>query len=205
MNIFSFSFLDSLSSHMQRVWYSHTFIAEQAIEDFEDARDGGGQNTGKKIIEFKEVTVHSSDTRFFLICSDNYVFILNDGNDYARLMTAEEVDALDFIIVWNGPTPIVEFEANDKKAVETITRIITNINLLQPERFYGFPLASIISHLRAFLYPHILESHKSFYTTIVVSGEQRGTGDLLLLMLRLIWTVTISLNFRGSVWGGAKK
>ena len=42
---------------------------------------------------------------------------------------------------------------------------------------HGFPLASLVSHLRAFLYEHILESQVQFYSSVVVSGEHHGTGE----------------------------
>ena len=109
------------------------------------------------------------------------VFSLNDGAHYARQLTTEEIDDLDFIVVWNGPRQTVTFEANDEKAVECLTKIITNINLMQPEvkpgeNYYGFPLASIKAHFRAFLYEEIRELQECFYTSIFVSGDETGTG-----------------------------
>ena len=116
-----------------------------------------------------------------MVCGANLVFSLNDGEHYARRLTTEDIDDLDFKVVWNGPRQTVNFEANDEKAVECLNKIITNINLMQPEvepeeNFYGFPLASIKAHLRAFLYEEIRELQDCFYTTIFVSGEETGTG-----------------------------
>jgi hypothetical protein len=153
-----------------------TFISEQEIEDFEDAQGGGGQGPGKPYFEFKETSVHKFEDKYFLICGENLVFALNEGNNYSNQLTTQEMEALDFTIVWNGPKQKVQFESNDEKAVESILQIINNVNLMQTEDYYGFPLASIISHLRAFLYQEILEVHTSFYTTITVSGDQKGTG-----------------------------
>lgn len=88
------------------------------------------------------------------------------------------MEELDFRIVWNGPKLKVKFESNDEKAVESLLKIINNINLMQSdERFHGFPLASIVTHLRAFLYEDILEVQRCFYSAITVSGDEKGTGS----------------------------
>ena len=112
-------------------------------------------------------------------------FVLNDGDLYSRQLSTEEIDALDFGICWNGPKVKVKYESNDKEAVKVILKILSNINMLQDEEFYGFVLASIVSHLRGFLYVEILGVQRCFYTTIVVSGVQRGTGQLAELILVL--------------------
>ena len=49
-------------------------------------------------------------------------------------------------------------------------------SMVKRKEFHAFPLASHVSHARAFLYEHIVSEHSDFYTTIVMSGEQRGTG-----------------------------
>ena len=105
------------------------------------------------------------------------VFVLNSDGQYSKKLTSAEIEGLDFSIVWLGPQLKVQFEANDQKAVESVLSIVDNVNRLQPnDDFYGFPLASIVSHLRGFLYQEILDEQTCFYTTITVSGEQRGTG-----------------------------
>ena len=156
---------------------TNNFIfSEQEIESFEDDKDGGDEEDVKPYIQFTETSVHNSGDKYFLICGDSVVFVLNDENDYSKKLTKEEIEALDFSIVWNGPKQKVQYEADDEKAVESIIKIITNVNQMETEDFYGFPLASIVSHLRAFLYLDILKEQHGFYTTITVSGEQRGTG-----------------------------
>ena len=79
--------------------------------------------------------------------------------------------------MWLGPKVKVQYESNDKMAVSAMLNIINNVNTIQPSPdFYGFPLGSLVSHLRGFLYEEILDEQKTFYTTITVSGDERGTG-----------------------------
>ena len=157
------------------------------MEDFEDARgdiDGaaavGDQVEAKPFIELQQNSVYKSGDKLFFVCSEKDVFILNDGSDYSRQLTDEEIEALNFKIVWNGPAAKVKFEANDKEAIEAILKILTNVNIMQPdEEYQSWIAASIISHLRGFLYEPILATQDCFYTTIVMSGDQRATGDYL--------------------------
>ena len=59
-----------------------------------------------------------------------------------------------------------------------IAEILADFNSLQPNKMdHCFPLASLVSHLRAFLYEHILDSQFQFYSSVVVSGEHHGTGE----------------------------
>ena len=69
------------------------------------------------------------------------------------------------------------FEASDKEAVNALVDVIATFNLLQVEKYYGFPLGSLVAHLRAYLYEPILKEQFTFYTTITLSGEQHGTGS----------------------------
>ena len=79
---------------------------------------------------------------------------------------------------WAGPTVKTQFEDNDQKAVETLVDIIDDFSVMvKEEEFHGFALASLITHLRAYLYPLILEEQRDFYTSITLSGKQRGTGE----------------------------
>ena len=123
------------------------------------------------------MSVHQSGNKYFLICSDSVVFSLNDEDSYSSKLSADAIGSLDFSIVWLGPQLKFQYESDDEKAVSAVLNIINNVNLLQPSsEFHGFPLGSIVSHLRGFLYEEILEEQKTFYTTITVSGDQRGTG-----------------------------
>ena len=155
-------------------------ILDQEIEAFEDRRVGGEEETDSKpSIDFKEVSVHKSGGKFYLICSESLVFLLNSDESYATELSAEAVEELDFSVVWLGPKLKVKYEADDKMAVSAILDLINNVNTIQPApEFHGFPLASIVSHLRAFIYEEILDEQKCFYTTTVGSGEQRGTGEI---------------------------
>ena len=153
-------------------------VSEESVEAFEDARVGGVQVPEKQFVEFREPSVHKSGGSLFFIGSESDVFILNDGGDYSRQLTSEEVSALEFSIVWIGPAQKVRFEADDLKAVDAILTIITNLNVMQPEMFQAWTIASLISHFRAFLFELILESQTTFYTSVVLSGEQRGTGRI---------------------------
>jgi hypothetical protein len=61
--------------------------------------------------------------------------------------------------------------------VKALVDITGTFNELQSEAFYGFPLASMVAHLRAFLYEHLLEEQVQFYSSVILSGEQHGTGN----------------------------
>ena len=144
----------------------------------------GEQEPVKPSFEFSEVSVHKSDgegdgrkRKYYLICGERSIFILNEEDYYSRELTAQEIDDLNFSVTWNGPKPKVKYESNDEKAIESLLKIINNVNLLQNKEYYGLILASMITHLRAFMYEDILDTQKGFITTITVSGEQRGTGE----------------------------
>ena len=125
--------------------------------------------------------IYKVGDRFYFICSDKDVFILNENYEYSRKLSEEEIDGLDFTIVWLGKAVKTQFESNDKKAASALTEIVENFSkMLQSDQFHGFPLASIVTHLRAFLYEHILAEQNCFYSTITLSGEQRGTGKVLI-------------------------
>merc|ERR1719186_1311182 len=173
-------FIDGASSQAR----AFSAFLEKEIEAFEDARVGAEDQVYKPNVEFTELSVHKSQDKFFLICSESVVFVLNSDGQYSKKLTSAEIEGLDFSIVWLGPQLKVQFEANDQKAVESVLSIVDNVNRLQPnDDFYGFPLASIVSHLRGFLYQEILDEQTCFYTTITVSGEQRGTGKSLLFAI----------------------
>ena len=125
--------------------------------------------------------IYKIGNSYYFICSDKDVFLLNENDEYSRKLSADEIDSLDFTILWLGKTVKTKFESNDKKAALALTEIVDNFSkMLKNEQFHGFPLASIVSHLRAFLYEHILAEQNCFHTTITLSGEQRGTGKKLI-------------------------
>ena len=75
-------------------FFQHLFItqkfADEKIEEAEEKRNEEFTlsdfiaNTAKAQ-EFKEVTVERINESFYLICGENEVFILNDGDYYSRL------------------------------------------------------------------------------------------------------------------------
>ena len=68
--------------------------------------------------------------------------------------------------------------SDEDAAVTSVVDILKDFNMLQPDQdYHGFPLASLVSHLRAFLYEPILESQVQFYSSVVLSGEHHGTGN----------------------------
>ena len=102
---------------------------------------------------------------------------MNENGNYSEKLSAAQIEALDFKIVWLGNSPTTKYESNDKKAVLALTKILEDFStIVKKPEFQGFPLASTVSHLRAFLYEQILAEQAAFYTSIVMSGEPRGTG-----------------------------
>ena len=73
-----------------------------------------------------------------------------------------------------------QFESNDEKAMLALVNIIAEYSsLVKKEEYHGCSVACIVMHLRAYLYENILLEHCDFYTTMVLSGIQRGTGESL--------------------------
>ena len=149
---------------------------EQQIEEFEDAREIA-DHSEKPIFEFSEIGTHNFGGKLYLVCSGKDVFLLNDGDVYAKQLSDEEIGELDFLIVWLGKSPICTYEANDKQAVVALLGIIETLDKLIPdEDFHSVSLASLVAHMRAFLYEDIVNEQKCFYTSVMMSGDQRGTG-----------------------------
>ena len=117
--------------------------------------------------------------RFYFIASDKDIFLLNEDDKYSSKLSDAEIEELDFAVIWMGGEVSTEYEANDAEAVRALVKIVENFTSMVPdEKFHGFIVASEVTHLRAFLYEHILREQRCFYSAIILSGEQRGTGKL---------------------------
>ena len=78
---------------------------------------------------------------------------------------------------WVGPKVKTVFDDNDEKAVEALVNIIYDYTeMVEQEEFHGFAVASLVTHLRAYLYPYILAEQRDFYSSITLSGAKKGTG-----------------------------
>ena len=149
------------------------------MEAAEDARTAQGDDgsTAKTSIEVMERDIFKVRDKYYFICSDKEVFLLNENEEYSKKLSDEEINELDFIIVWLGNPVKTRFESNDKKAISALVKIVEDFSsMVKKEEFHGFAVASLVSHLRGFLYEHLVIEQTGFYTTIVLSGEQRGTG-----------------------------
>ena len=164
---------------MRLGWGSHFYFSlDTAIQDFEDGRmDADSEDEVKPCIQVKEMDIYEVNTKYYFIASESDIFLLNDNDRYSVKLSETEIEALDFSIVWLGPNRSTQFESNDEKAVIAVVKIIEDFNsMVESEEFHGFAVASIVTHLRAYLYEHILKEQRSFYTSIVLSGKERGTG-----------------------------
>jgi hypothetical protein len=152
-------------------------FAEDQIQAAEDARTEDDAIAAKSCLEVREMDVYSVKNKYYFICSEKDVFLLNDNDEYSKKLSESEIKELDFSIVWIGNKVTTEFESNDERAILALVKIIDDFStMVKKEEFHGFALASIVSHLRGFLYEHILRVQLCFYTSITMSGEQRGTG-----------------------------
>ena len=147
------------------------------MEEAEDERVESDAMDTKEMMQISEMDVYKIGSMYYLICSPSDIFILNDDDNYSRKLTIEEIEDLEVRLIWVGQPVKTKYESNDEKAASALIKIIDDFTKMVPkEEFHGFPLASIVSHLRAFLYEVILEEQKFFATTITLSGEQRSTG-----------------------------
>ena len=121
--------------------------------------------------------VYKVGNKFYFICSDKDIYLLNEDEKYSTKLSEDEIDNLEFRFLWLGKNVKTKFQSNDKKAVAALIDIIEDFSkMVVKEEFHGFPLASEVCHLRAYLFEHILKEQRCFYTSITVSGEQRSTG-----------------------------
>ena len=150
------------------------------MEAAESARvGGGGGDVAEDItyLEVKEMDVYQMGDKYYFICGAKDIFLLNTNDRYSIKLSENDIEELDFKIVWLGKEVKTQFESDDKKATAAIVTMIEKFtSLVKNKKFHGFIIASIITHLRAYIYEHILKEHRDFYTSIAMSGEQRGTG-----------------------------
>ena len=154
-------------------------LAEREIEDFEDSRRDADDNTeaAKVSLTVKEMDIYKVGEKYYFISGEDDIFLLHEDDEYSRKLSESEIEALSFRVSWVGPSVKTVFDDNDEKAVNALVNIIADYTaMVQEEKFHGFALASLVTHLRAYLYPHILAEQRDFYSSITLSGAQRGTG-----------------------------
>lgn len=155
-------------------------IAEQQIEEAENSRAANHGPDGKNCLEVNEVDVYKVGEKYYFIAGAKDVFILNEEDKYSSKLSENDIEDLDFCVVWLGQPVKTQFESNDEKAMLALVNIIAEYSsLVKKEEYHGCSVACIVMHLRAYLYEHILLEHCDFYTTMVLSGIQRGTGESL--------------------------
>ena len=154
-------------------------VSEEAIEAFEDTRREEDATDNKICLEVAEMDVYKVKDRFYFIASDKDIFLLNEDDKYSTKLSDTEIEELDFSVMWLGGEVTTKFLADDAGAVRALVKIVDNYTSMVPnEKFHGVALASQVTHLRAYLYEHILKEQRCFYTAIILSGDQRGTGKL---------------------------
>ena len=162
-------------------------FSETEVELFEASRGGNEDDDGaegddaavaaKPCLRAQEIDVYKVNDRYYFICGEKEIFLLNECEQYSVKLSDDEIDALGFEVVWLGGNTKTVFEADDKKAVEAVVDIVVDYtSMVKNKEFHGFSIATLVTHFRAFLYGHIVEEQRDFYTSITLSGEQRGTG-----------------------------
>lgn len=164
-------------------------ILEGEIETFEASRGVGGEvpdeaadgaddePVEKPCLTASAVDIYEVKKSYYFICGEKDIFLLNQCGKYSVKLSESEVEALDFTVVWLGGNTRTVFEANDQKALEALVDIIIDYTaMVKNKAFHGSSLASLVTHFRAYLYGHILKEQREFYTSITLSGDQRGTG-----------------------------
>lgn len=157
----------------------NAILSEREIEDFEDKRadDNGAAEASKQCLTLSAMDVYKVEDKYYFISGEDSIFLLNYNGEYSKKLSDSEIDSLSFRVTWLGPKVSTQFEDNDAKAVEALVGIIADYTAMVKEQdFHGFAVASLVTHLRAYLYQHILAEHSDFYSSITLSGSQRGTG-----------------------------
>lgn len=102
-------------------------VSELAIEDFEAQNIEGIRNL-KPIKEFDSPQILDVDNAIYLVTGPDKIFLLGEdaGDEWARLLTEDEIDNLPFDIHWDGQ--ILEFKADSKSATELSKQILLSFS-----------------------------------------------------------------------------
>ena len=169
-------------------------LADEMIMLAEEER-GDNWEEPKPSLEVTEIDIHKIEDNYYFVSSENDIFILNQPNEYSRKLTNDEINNLPVKVVWVRNVPGKIFVSDDEKAVDACLRIIENFNKMVPDpRFHGFVVASLVTHLRAFLYEQIIDEQRFFYTILTLSGDQHGTGNFCQIAISIIFALGFALH-----------
>ena len=89
----------------------------------------------KKIMQYHKPTVEDFDGSFFLISSEIWSL-----GEVPRKLTPEEIQELPVSISWKGPD--CHFQSDQKECCRLLCQIISDMNMMQNEKFVSFPLGN---------------------------------------------------------------
>ena len=97
----------------------HLLRLERAIEEYEAESSALGAGARlKQVKEFNTPQMLDVDNKLYLVAGESQIFLLGDdsGDDWARKLTLDEIEALPVGIQWDGPE--VHFETDKRKVTE---------------------------------------------------------------------------------------
>ena len=94
-----------------------------------------------------------------------------DLNFYSKKLTQDEISDLPKEPIYVGSDSPVTFLNDEQESLELLLKIIAKMNSMQDPKFHSFPLASFCAHLAGMLYKIIVTAHRSFSTSVVLSGS----------------------------------
>ena len=107
------------------------YISENRIQEFEAQKSiSDGEFGGKPIREVASVQILDLNDHLYFVTGADTIYLLGDeaGENWARLLTSEEIAELPVDIHWDGPTH--SFETSSKDVTELSTYLIDLIVLI---------------------------------------------------------------------------
>ena len=131
---------------------------ENAIQEFDRSRDVDGEIVNyKPIREFENVEILDLNDTLYLVAGRSKIYLLGQeaGDEWARLLTEQEILDLPIDMYWDGEE--TQFETSSKVTTELrkfmivdnysqsvlVFSIIRNMNLCQDPEWQSFPLFKI--------------------------------------------------------------
>ena len=141
----TFLFLEDCPTHHQNKHFPD-FI-EQHVQEWQEHNTGGINDDNRKPMkEFSKPEVVKIRENYYFVSGMKQIFQLNhehkfDGeNDFlAKKLSQEEIKDLEVEIIWTGNQEF-NFEVDEKEAMRLLASIIHNMNLMQEDKFYSYPL-----------------------------------------------------------------
>ena len=87
----------------------------------------------KRVVQYHRPTVEEFNGAYFLISSETWIL-----GDAPRELTPEEIRELPVTISWKGPE--CHFQSDKMECFSLLCQIISDMNLMQNEKFVSFPL-----------------------------------------------------------------